>query len=157
MKDYAYTAYRLLAEKGCKISAAESCTGGLFAKCITDIPGSSQVLDVSIVTYANDAKIKFLGVSEEDIARYGVVSEAVARQMAEGVRGLMNAEVGVGITGIAGPDGGSEQKPVGTVWTAICLCGKTYSEKLSLSGDREEIREATCRLVFEKLAELLKK
>lgn len=155
MNDLAYKAYQMLLENGYKISAAESCTGGLFSKLITDIPGSSSVLDVSIVTYANEAKMKFLGVSEESIKSYGVVSEAVAKEMAEGVRKLMNADVGVGITGIAGPDGGSPEKPVGTVWTAICLNGRTYAERLSLKGDREGIREAACGAVFEKLISLL--
>lgn len=157
MNDLAYKAYELLLEKGYRISAAESCTGGLFVKYITDIPGSSSVLDVSIVTYANEAKMKFLGVSEDNIKSYGVVSEAVAKEMASGVRKLMDANVGVGITGIAGPGGGSAEKPVGTVWTAIDINGEMYAEKLSLKGDRECVREATCNAVFERLTELLKK
>lgn len=157
MKELAYKAYQLLLEKGYRISAAESCTGGLFAKYITDIPGSSSVLDVSIVTYANEAKMKFLGVSEEKITSYGVVSEAVAKEMASGVRKLMGADVGVGITGIAGPGGGSPEKPVGTVWTAIDINGTVYPEKLSLDGDREAVREATCDAVLRKLVSLLEK
>ncbi len=157
MKESAYKAYKLLLEKGYRISAAESCTGGLFAKYITDIPGSSSVLDVSIVTYANEAKMKFLGVSEENIKSYGVVSEAVAKEMASGVRKLMNANVGIGITGIAGPGGGSSEKPVGTVWTAININGEVNAEKLSLTGDREAVREATCDAVLERLLSLLEK
>ena len=157
MNNLAYKTYEHLLEKGYRISAAESCTGGLFAKYITDIPGSASVLDVSIVTYANEAKIKFLGVSEENIKSYGVVSEAVAKEMASGVRKLMNANVGIGITGIAGPGGGTPEKPVGTVWTAIDIDGEIYAEKLSLNGDRETVREATCNAVFERLVSLLEK
>lgn len=157
MKELANKAYELLLEKGYRISAAESCTGGLFAKYITDIPGSSSVLDVSIVTYANEAKMKYLGVSEENIKSYGVVSETVAKEMASGVRKLMGANVGIGITGIAGPGGGTAEKPVGTVWTAIDINGEIYAGKLSLKGDREAVREATCDAVFERLVSLLKK
>ena len=155
MEQFAYNAFCKMRDKGLKISSAESCTGGLFAKMLTDIPGSSAVLDVSIVTYANEAKTKFLGVSEEDIKEYGVVSRAVAESMAKGVKGMMGADIGVGITGIAGPDGGSEEKPVGTVWTAVCIGDTIYPEKLSLDGTREEIRYKTCEILYNKIAELI--
>lgn len=156
MTDYAASAVSLLKEKNLKISAAESCTGGMFTKMITDLAGSSAVLDASVVTYANDAKIKFLGVSEENISRYGVVSEAVASEMAVGATRLMDADIGVGITGIAGPGGGSIEKPVGLVWTAVCYKGKVYPAKLQLSGSRDDVRKGTCEAVFKNIIEIIK-
>ncbi len=147
----------LLREKGLKISAAESCTGGLFSKKITDIPGSSDVIDVSIVTYANDAKIKFLGVNPEDIEKYGVVSETVAKQMARGAAKLMGADIGVGITGIAGPGGGSQFKPVGLVHTSVYLNGMDFPCEMNFSGSREEVREKTANAVLENVAWLIER
>lgn len=155
MNDLAYAVFCRLREKKIKISAAESCTGGLFTKLLTDIPGSSEILDLSIVTYANEAKVKFLGVSEQSIAEWGVVSEEVAVQMAEGICRVFGADLGVGITGIAGPGGASEHKPVGLVWTAVRFNGKTYPEKLLLSGNREQIRLKTCERLFEKILEIV--
>ena len=157
MFNYAARAVSLLKDKDLKISAAESCTGGLFTKMITDIAGSSAVLDASVVTYANSAKVKFLGVSEDNILKYGVVSETVACEMAKGVAELVGADVGVGITGIAGPDGGSREKPVGLVWTAVCYKGEIYPAKLMLSGDRNEVRTAACNKVFENIIEIVGK
>ena len=138
-----------------KISAADSCTGGLFTKLITDIPGSSEVIDLSIVTYANAAKVKFLGVSEKSIADYGVVSEEVAVQMARGICDAFGADVGVGITGIAGPGGGTAEKPVGLVWTAVCYEGRVYPKRLLLDGDREAVRAGACAEIFKGLLEIL--
>ncbi len=145
----------LLKRKKLRISAAESCTGGLFTKLITDISGSSEVLDCSVVTYANEAKVKLIGVSEKSIAEYGVVSEAVACQMAKGVAELMNADIGVGITGIAGPGGGTKTKPVGLVWTAIYYKGNTVPCELRLCGGREEIRLKTCLEVMDNIIAII--
>ena len=155
MNDLAYKVFCRLREKNLKISAAESCTGGLFTKLITDIPGSSEVLDLSIVTYANAAKVKFLGVSEKSIADYGVVSEEVAVQMARGICDAFSADVGVGITGIAGPGGGTAEKPVGLVWTAVCYEGRVYPKRLLLDGDREAVRSGACAEIFKGLLEIL--
>lgn len=155
MNEYAFKVYEKLCKKKLKISAAESCTGGLFAKLITDIPGSSSVLDLSIVTYANEAKIKYLGVSEASIVDKGVVSEAVAMQMSKGIKDAFGADIGVGITGIAGPGGGSEEKPVGLVWTCVYYNGKYYPEKLLLDGGREEIRLKTCEKVFDNILNII--
>ncbi len=155
MNDLAYKVFCRLREKNLKISAAESCTGGLFTKLITDIPGSSEVLDLSIVTYANAAKVKFLGVSEKSIADYGVVSEKVAVQMARGICDAFGADVGVGITGIAGPGGGTAEKPVGLVWTAVCYEGRVYPKRLLLDGDREAVRAGACAEIFKGLLEIL--
>ena len=155
MNDLAYKVFCRLREKNLKISAAESCTGGLFTKLITDIPGSSEVLDLSIVTYANAAKVKFLGVSEKSIADYGVASEEVAVQMARGTCDAFGADVGVGITGIAGPGGGTAEKPVGLVWTAVCYEGRVYPKRLLLDGDREAVRAGACAEIFKGLLEIL--
>ena len=111
---------RLLAERRLTVATAESCTGGLLAKRITDIAGASGVFHMGVVTYANEIKTKLLGVPEDMLAQHGAVSPQVARRMAEGVRENAGASLGVGITGIAGPDGGTQEKPVGLVY--ICLC-----------------------------------
>ena len=110
---------RLLEENGLTISCAESCTGGLLTSTLTDVPGSSAYLTGSVVSYTNEVKARILGVPEESLASCGAVSEPVARAMAEGVRALMRTDIGVGITGIAGPGGGTVGKPVGLVYIAV--------------------------------------
>jgi nicotinamide-nucleotide amidase len=107
---------RLLREKGWKLATAESCTGGLISSTITDAPGSSAVFTYGFVTYANEAKRDLLGVSEQDLAEHGAVSEPVVRAMARGALKASGADIAVAVTGIAGPDGGTPEKPVGTVW-----------------------------------------
>ena len=139
----------MLTEKGLKISSAESCTGGLFAKLITDIPGSSAVLDESYVTYANEAKTKILGVRPQTLEKYGAVSEQTAREMADGLYKVTKSSVCAVFTGIAGPGGGTAEKPVGLVYTGICINGKTDVYKLQLSGSRDKIRYQACLEVFD--------
>ncbi len=146
----------LLTEKNMKISAAESCTGGLFAALITNVPGASSVLDESFVTYANEAKMKHLGVSEKTLDRHGAVSYETAYEMANGLYERAKADVTVGITGIAGPDGGTKEKPVGLVYAGICVRGKTEVLKMLHSGNREEVREKTCAEVMARVIEILK-
>jgi nicotinamide-nucleotide amidase len=126
---------------GKTVAVAESCTGGLIAKRITDRAGSSEVFVGGVIAYANDVKIAELGVSPQDLARHGAVSEAVARQMARGVADRFGVAAGIGITGIAGPGGGTPEKPVGTVWRAIALDGEVEARLLTFVGDREAIRE----------------
>jgi nicotinamide-nucleotide amidase len=104
---------------GLKLATAESCTGGMIAAAITDIPGSSHVFDRGFVTYSNDAKFEMLGVPPEMIQKHGAVSEDVARAMADGALRLSKADIAVSVTGIAGPTGGSVDKPVGLVWIAV--------------------------------------
>lgn len=116
------TVVRLLTEKHMTLSTAESCTGGLIAHRVTNVPGSSAVFTHGFVTYANEAKSGLLGVSVEDIVAHGAVSEIVARQMAEGALRVSGADIAISVTGIAGPGGGSDEKPVGTAW--ISLAGK---------------------------------
>ena len=126
--------------QGGTISTAESCTGGLLSAAITEIPGSSKVFSYGFVTYANEAKTKLIGVSSELIELYGAVSEQVARAMAAGAMQLAKSDVAVAITGIAGPAGGSEQKPVGLVYISIASEHSTTAKKLLLTGNRQEIR-----------------
>jgi nicotinamide-nucleotide amidase len=122
------------------IAVAESCTGGLLGARLTAIPGSSDVLLGGVIAYANDVKRDLLAVSENALAQHGAVSEEVVRQMAEGVRQRLGASIGIGITGVAGPGGGTPEKPVGTVWIAAAMPDETRVRLLRLIGDREEIR-----------------
>lgn len=147
-----------LAEKGKKIAVAESCTGGLLSSKITDISGASAVFDMGIISYSNDIKHKFLDVPEETLATYGAVSSQTAEKMADGVAKAANADYGVSITGIAGPTGGTREKPVGLVFYAIHDKNKnnTIVTELNLDGNRQEIREQTCKKVIEKLNEIIK-
>jgi nicotinamide-nucleotide amidase len=129
-----------LAARQLMIAAAESCTGGLLLQRLTDIPGSSAWVLGGVVAYANAVKVEALGVGEDTLAAHGAVSEAVARAMAEGVRRRLGADVGVGITGVAGPGGGSDEKPVGTVWIAVAA-GDTHARRFLFPGDRQMIRQ----------------
>lgn len=119
---------RLMA-KGLTLAAAESCTGGMFGAALTDVPGVSAVFDRSLVTYSNEAKMQELGVREETLREHGAVSEETAREMAEGVLRVSGADIGISVTGIAGPDGGTEEKPVGTIWYALATKDKTLARK----------------------------
>ncbi|MBR3041798.1 MAG: CinA family protein [Eubacterium sp.] len=145
-----------LKKKGYHISFAESCTAGLAAARLVNVPDASSVLDVSFVTYANEAKVKYLDVSPETIEKFGVVSEEVAREMCIGAAQAMGAEVGVGITGIAGPTGGTDKKPVGMVCFGICINGdvETFTMQFGNIG-RSEVRESSVEFVYDKLLELL--
>ena len=140
----------ILKENNHKISVAESCTGGLLAKLITDVSGASQVFLESYVTYSNEAKQKILGVSGDTLKNYGAVSEQTAREMAEGVKKISGADIGVGITGVAGPKC-SEKKPVGLVYIAISTDDETEVIKLNLTGNRDRIRYVTCLNVFDRI------
>ncbi|MEW5734001.1 MAG: CinA family nicotinamide mononucleotide deamidase-related protein [Thermodesulfobacteriota bacterium] len=134
----AHSALSLLKEQGCTLAIAESCTGGLISHMITQVPGSSESFLLSCVTYHNEAKQKVLGVSIETLARFGAVSEECAREMAEGVKRISGASYGLSTSGIAGPSGGSPEKPVGTVCIAISGPNGTFGRKLAFNfGDRE--------------------
>lgn len=122
------------------ISAAESCTGGGFMAGITKVPGSSSVFPGGIVSYSNEVKMKELGVSEEFLVTWGAVSEEVAKSMAEGVRKKMGTDIGVGVTGIAGPDADGTNKPIGLVWFGISTNNGTFAAQKKFSGGREGIR-----------------
>lgn len=131
---------RELTAKGLTVATAESCTGGLVAARLVNFPGISSALGEAHVTYANEAKIKYCGVKPETLAAYGAVSEQTAREMAEGLRNRSGADIAAATTGIAGPGGGTKEKPVGLVYVAIADAGGVQVEKLQLSGSRERIR-----------------
>ncbi len=139
------------------ISFAESCTGGMAVKMLTDLSGISEVLNESYITYANETKERILGVKHETIEENGVVSFDVAREMAEGVRRISSSDIGVGITGIAGPSGGTDKKPVGLVYVAISTEDGTEVKELRLTGSRERIRYTTCLNVFDMLIKKFQK
>jgi len=130
------------------VTTAESCTGGLVAKMLTDVPGSSACFQRGWVTYANEAKQELLGVAPETIAQHGAVSERVARAMAAGAQRLARAEYAVAISGIAGPDGGTAEKPVGTTWIALADRGNISARKFVFPGDREFIRDRGAKMAL---------
>ena len=125
------------------MATAESCTGGMIAARCTDLAGSSHWFERGLVTYSNAAKSELLGVPADLIQQHGAVSEPVARAMASGAAHHAHVQVSVAVTGIAGPSGGSADKPVGTVWFAWCVGGQLSSECRVFDGDRAAVREAT--------------
>lgn len=144
-----------LKEKGLKIATAESCTGGLISKMITDVSGASAVFDCGVCSYANEIKEKVLSVREEDLNTKGAVSKEVAMQMAEGVRKLSGADIGISTTGIAGPAGGTDLKPVGTVYIGVSTVSKNYYVLANLAvcseaknATRDKIRQSAALLAI---------
>ena len=133
----------ILKEKNLTLSCAESCTGGLVAKMITDVSGASEVFFGGVVSYTSEIKERVLGVKNETIEKNTGYSEEVAKEMAEGVKSLYKTDIGISTTGIAGPDGGDEKNPVGTVYIAVALPNKTYTARLQIDPtfSREDIRE----------------
>jgi nicotinamide-nucleotide amidase len=128
------------------VATAESCTGGMVAAAITAIPGASAMFDRSFVTYTNEAKTEMVGVPSDLIASEGAVSEAVACRMAEGAIARSHADIAVAITGIAGPSGGTLEKPVGTVWIATCVRGAAGSAIIyRFDGERDDVRLSACK------------
>ncbi len=132
-----------LLEKRLKITTAESCTGGMIAARITSVSGASGCFDAGVVTYSNEQKRKLLGVSKKTLKKYGAVSEETALEMCKGVRVLAKADIGISVTGIAGPTGGTAEKPVGTVWIGICSKKTCKAECFLFDGNRDEVREQT--------------
>lgn len=145
----------LLQKKGWMLATAESCTGGLIAGACTDLAGSSAWFERGIVSYSNAAKIELLGVPEALIAVHGAVSEPVARAMAEGAIARSRAQAAVAVTGVAGPTGGSPDKPVGLVWFGWSVGGVLSSERQLFAGDRAGIRAASVRHALQTLVHLL--
>ncbi len=139
----------LLRERALTIALAESCTGGLLSSRLTDVPGSSDYLLESLVTYSNRSKIRDLGVSAADIEAYGAVSDPVARQMAEGVRTRNGADIGVAITGVAGPGGGTEAKPVGTVYVGLADAEGTRSRHYQLVQERTRNKQLAAQVALD--------
>lgn len=133
----------LLTANRLSIVTVESCTGGLLAARLINVPGISEVFKAGLVTYANKAKRRLAGVKKSTLDKYGAVSEQTAREMAKGAALLHKADVAVSITGIAGPDGGTEKKPVGLVYIACCVCGTVTVKEFHFSGNRSKIRESS--------------
>lgn len=140
-----------LRRRGWRLAVAESCTGGLVGKRITDHAGASDVFAGGVIAYDNAAKIEQVGVSPSDLERDGAVSEPVARQLASGVAERFGTAVGIGVTGIAGPDGGTEGKPVGTVWIGTEIDGEVHAALHHLSGNREAVRERAAQAALASL------
>jgi PncC family amidohydrolase len=132
---------KMLLERSLTVGLAESCTGGLVASRITDVPGSSAYFMAGLVTYSNEAKTKFLAVPDKLIKQRGAVSDVVAKRMARGVRTAAGVDIGLSITGIAGPAGGSPGKPVGTVFIALATKKEVFVRKFLFSGNRRKVRK----------------
>jgi nicotinamide-nucleotide amidase len=149
-----------LVEAGKIVAVAESCTGGWIAKALTDVGGSSQCFAYGIVSYSNGAKESLLGVKPASLAKHGAVSEDVVQEMAMGVLRLSGADYAIAVSGVAGPGGGSEEKPVGTVWIALAerRNNKTTSDasKHLIQGDREAVRARTVILALQGLRERIR-
>lgn len=158
MKDYASEAVRLLNEKKLKLTTAESCTGGLISKMITDISGSSAVFECGIVSYSNDIKHSILGVSKETLAKYGAVSEQTVREMAQGALNVSGADVAVAVSGIAGPSSDGTDKPVGLIYIAAATAEILKIKKLSnvfTVNIRENNRNSAANEALKLVCELL--
>ena len=145
----------LMLENGLFMATAESCTGGMIAAACTDVAGSSAWFERGFVTYSNAAKTELLGVDAALITQHGAVSEPVARAMAFGAIRHSHAQVSVAVTGVAGPTGGSSEKPVGTVWFGFSVAGQLLSEWQCFAGDRAAVRTATMRHALNRLIDLL--
>ena len=150
-----------LVESGRTVATAESCTGGWIAKALTDVSGSSAAFGFGIVSYSNDAKVSLLGVDAARIEQDGAVSESVVRRMARGAVDQSGADLAVAVSGIAGPDGGSAEKPVGTIWISWAARDgdnvEVAAARHHLKGDRESIRSQTVVLALQGLRETLRK
>ena len=144
-----------LIEQNITISTAESCTGGLLGKIITSVPGASSIYGYGFITYANEAKVRLLGVLPETLEKYGAVSHQTACEMAQGAKKVSGSDIAVSVTGIAGPGGGTQEKPVGLVYIAIAYNNAVEFKKLNLKGNRDEVRAQTCDNVFELIRESL--
>jgi len=139
------------------VATAESCTGGLLAHLLTNISGSSEYFDRGVVTYSNKSKVELLGISQETIEEYGAVSKQTARAMAIGIKEQANVDIGISTTGIAGPTGGTKEKPVGLVYIGIATSRKTEVKRFLFSKDRLQNKEKTCYKALEFLLETITK
>jgi PncC family amidohydrolase len=145
----------LLLRLGLHLATAESCTGGLVGHRITNVPGSSEVYLGGIVSYSNEAKLSLLGVSRATLERHGAVSEQTVLEMARGAREALGAEIGLSVSGIAGPGGGSPEKPVGTVWIGLSAPGYETARRYLFHGDRQEIKQQSAEAGLQLLLDYL--
>ena len=149
------TLSELLINKSLTISVAESCTGGLIGHLITSIPGSSAYFMGGITSYSNQAKCDLLGVSPDTLEQYGAVSDQTAKEMAMGVKERFKSDIGISVTGIAGPDGGSIEKPVGTVFMGFVFENGPLAIKYLFKGSRSEIKQQTAETALENIKRYL--
>jgi PncC family amidohydrolase len=156
LNDLSKSVGKLLTKKKLTISICESCTGGMLGSIITSIPGSSKYFRGGIIAYSNEVKIKIVGVNPVTLRKYGAVSAIVAEEMAKGVRKKLKTDVGIGITGIAGPGGGTKEKPVGLVYICLIFKRKRFIKRLLLKGNRKKVREKSCEEALSLLRYFLK-
>jgi nicotinamide-nucleotide amidase len=145
----------LLKQNNLKVATAESCSGGLIAHSLTNISGSSDYFERGVVSYSNDSKMDLLDVEKDILEKYGAVSEQVAKAMAEGIRKKSKVDIGISTTGIAGPTGGTTEKPVGVVYIGVSLPDKTIVKKFQFIEDRLQNKEDTCNAALELLLEII--
>lgn len=150
-----YSAAKLLQERKLKIALAESCTGGLIGNRITDVPGSSEFFWGSVVAYAYEAKAALLGVSWDTLNTHGAVSRETVLEMARGTRKALTTDIGISVSGIAGPGGGTPDKPVGTVWIALVAGDGEWTQLFHFSGDRAQNKEASADAALQLLIDYL--
>ena len=156
LRDLAEQLGKCLVARGLKLASAESCTGGWLAKVITDIPGSSAWFTGSVVSYSNEAKQSLLGVLENTLNEHGAVSGETVLEMSDGLFAHTDADVAVSVSGIAGPDGGSEDKPVGLVWLSWGKRDKSvFANPYNFDGDREAVRKQSIKQALNNLQDLL--
>jgi len=155
MKEKAKEITELLKEKNWKLATAESCTGGLISSTVTEVSGVSDVFAGAVVSYSNDIKESTLNVSSETLDKFGAVSKAVAEEMVRGVAKNLNVDTAIAVTGIAGPTGGSEDKPVGLVYIATLVDGQLKVSENIFGGDRRDVRMQTVELALSQLLEML--
>ncbi len=153
--DLAAAIIRELTARNLTLGLAESCTGGLVAKRLTDTAGASAAIIGGVIAYANSVKESLLGVSSDTLEKFGAVSAETAREMADGARRVLNTDISLSVTGIAGPAGGSAEKPVGTVWIGVALGQTTEAHHHRFAGDRGEIRERAAEAALTLLWQLL--
>lgn len=149
--------FNMLKKYKMTVSTAESCTGGMIASAITDISGASAFFGLGVVTYSNEAKQKLIGVRPETLIKYGAVSGQTAEEMAKGVAQLADSDIGISVTGIAGPTGGTPEKPVGLVYIGISGKYGTFSYKNNFKGNRSEVRTQTVVRAFELASDYINK
>lgn len=146
---------RFLRDNGLSLAIAESCTGGLVAHLVTNVPGSSDYFDRGIVSYSNSAKRELLGVSESNLTEYGAVSEEIALEMARGVKENAGTDIGLSTTGIAGPGGGIKEKPVGLVYVGLVSAGDDHVKRMNFDGDRITNKRLSAKKALEFVLEKL--
>jgi PncC family amidohydrolase len=147
----------LLSDSGLTISVAESFTGGMIGHVITNAPGSSRYFEGGVIAYANEVKMEILGVSEQTLIDHGAVSRETVLEMARGVRAALNTDIGISSSGIAGPEGGSAQKPVGMAWIGLSASNTEYAEQFLFQGDRLQIKEQGVQTAIQRVIDFLVK